>query len=60
MIAAREGENNRKEEDDASGSLFRRPREGSRAQSGNISPGSQNISQVGDIVCFTNKESRLC
>jgi hypothetical protein len=26
MVAAREGENNRKEEDDASGSLFKRTR----------------------------------
>lgn len=44
MVAARESVNSRKEEDDASGSLFKRTKGGSRAQSGNISPGSKKYS----------------
>lgn len=59
MVAAREGENNKKEEDDESGSLFKRTRWEVEHRVA-IFPQLKKNSQVGGIVCFTNKKSRLC
>jgi hypothetical protein len=59
MVAARESVNSRKEEDDASGSLFKRTRGEVEHRVATFPQVQRNIPQVGGIVCFTNRESRL-